>query len=278
MSSILDALKKLEEEKARQASSGLEQGEMDLLREPTQHGGGSRSGLKQFLLYAVAALILVSVSVMASVWVMQQNNTPPQQANNTPEPTTPAVATTPAEETPAPEPTAPEATPPASTPEVQTSVKPEEPVVVAQATPPPAQPAPTQANPTSPAPEPAPVVEKPAPVQTYTPPPAKPRPRPIPSPAPVVVSEVPRNAAPVVIEELPILRAADVTRLGLDDITINLLRPPGDRRPIGLAIINLDKVYVGDKIPGTSARLIGVSIEGIAVESTTSGAQYFFEK
>lgn len=296
MSSILDALKKLEEEKARQQSNSLGPGEMDLLRSPTQHGQ-VKANTKLFIGLGLGALLLVIISVSVSVALMRQGapNTPNVVASVTPTPpatpTTNAVDTTNEEKaleeqapkTPTEEPVvvaseaepAPIAPAPTSAPAPAAPAE-EAPVQLAQATP---KPTPVVSEPVQPAPAPTPVVEAPKPAPTpliaqerpvtvrkpepprYTAPEPKPR----------------RSFGPVDMDALPMMNHADRDRMGLTELKINLLRPPGERRPIGLAILNLDKVYVGDKIPGSSARLVGVNIHGIAVESTTSGAQYFIE-
>ena len=276
MSSILDALKKLEEEKASQNTQAIGPGEMDLLRAPTQHGGPPKArALLGLVVIGLVAVVLVLVSVLVSVLFMREE-TPGQQvasSPNIPAPEsdtaiTPSVpSTVPAEEIPAPVAEVEESTPaPAEVEQVEATpapvavIAPAEKIVVAKA--------------------------EETPAVTHTPEPEVPAARPVytrptpPKPEPVTPEPAPKPrqlALPEDLSTLPLMNHADRDRMGLDELRINLLRPPGERRPVGLAILNLDKVYVGDKIPGTTARLVGVLIDGIAVESTTSGAQYFIE-
>lgn len=80
------------------------------------------------------------------------------------------------------------------------------------------------------------------------------------------------------ISTLPILPRSDYGRYGLDGLSLNMLREPSKDRPNGLAIINLNKVYPGESIQGSKAKLIGVSRIGIGIEIETTGEQYFIEQ
>jgi hypothetical protein len=71
------------------------------------------------------------------------------------------------------------------------------------------------------------------------------------------------------------LRGSDRVRYGLENLRINMIREPTPTRPEGHAIINLNKVFVGETIPGTPARLIGVVRRGIAIEIETTGERFF---
>ncbi|NLN92578.1 MAG: hypothetical protein GX130_04605 [Candidatus Hydrogenedens sp.] len=73
------------------------------------------------------------------------------------------------------------------------------------------------------------------------------------------------------VENLPRLSSQERSRLGLDGIRLNVLRPADKDQPDALAIINLKKVYVGETIPGTRARLIGVVSSGIGIEIESDG-------
>jgi hypothetical protein len=72
---------------------------------------------------------------------------------------------------------------------------------------------------------------------------------------------------------LPVLTNSQREDLGLPELTINFVGMPTKRQPRPSALINLQKVYVGERIPGTSARLIGVEMHGIGIE--VSGQQFF---
>jgi hypothetical protein len=73
------------------------------------------------------------------------------------------------------------------------------------------------------------------------------------------------------------LSGSDQARYGLQDLRLNVLREPTPSRPQALAIINLNKVYVGENIPGTDARLIGVARHGIAIEIRSNGTRFYVE-
>lgn len=76
------------------------------------------------------------------------------------------------------------------------------------------------------------------------------------------------------VDALPRLSAHDRARLGLDNLRLNVLREADSDQPEGMAIINLKKVYVGETIPGTRARLIGVQATGIAIEMEDSRERF----
>ncbi len=85
----------------------------------------------------------------------------------------------------------------------------------------------------------------------------------------------PKLEEPVDMTRLPVLRTSDRSRLGLEDMKLNVLREAGPNNPHGLAIINLTKVYVGEMIPGTSVRLLDVKTHGIAIEVVGTGERYY---
>jgi hypothetical protein len=92
-----------------------------------------------------------------------------------------------------------------------------------------------------------------------------PEPEPAPQQAPI----------PDDIRTLPILTASESGKHGLSRLQLNVLREADANRPNAHAIINLEKVYVGETIPGTSAKLIEVKKHGIAIEVTPSGSRYY---
>lgn len=85
----------------------------------------------------------------------------------------------------------------------------------------------------------------------------------------------PTSSAAPDITRYPPLRGSDRVRYGLENLRINMIREPTPTRPEGHAIINLNKVFVGETIPGTPARLIGVVRRGIAIEIETTGERFF---
>jgi len=68
------------------------------------------------------------------------------------------------------------------------------------------------------------------------------------------------------------------TRLGIPELRINMLMQPNERNPQPSALIDYNKVYVGEAIPGTNGRanLIGVDMRGVAIE--VDGKRYYYPK
>ena len=54
-----------------------------------------------------------------------------------------------------------------------------------------------------------------------------------------------------------------------------MIRIPNEHRPHGSAIINLKAVYVGERIPGSGIRLVGVEMRGIGIEDETTGQRFY---
>ena len=79
------------------------------------------------------------------------------------------------------------------------------------------------------------------------------------------------------IRSLPLLRGSERARFGLEQLRLNVLRAASEDRPNGLAIINLNKVYVGEVIPDTRARLIAVESHGIGIEMIDTGERYYVQ-
>ena len=79
---------------------------------------------------------------------------------------------------------------------------------------------------------------------------------------------------PEAVNALPRLTLADQERYGLGELRLNVLREAGPGNPDPVAIINLKKVYLGERIPGTRARLIGISSRAIAIEIEDTGARF----
>lgn len=79
------------------------------------------------------------------------------------------------------------------------------------------------------------------------------------------------------LRDLPPLRQTERQRYGLEEMKINMLRVPGDNEPLSHAhaYINVNKIYVGERIPGTQATLIGVRSYGIAIEVQQTGERFF---
>ena len=349
MSSILDALNKLEQEKASrmaEASGEIvpaspEEAAAELLGDNAFNSSltlTSHSWVPVVVALFVGAL-LTTLTVVVTLWLVA---TPGQTVIAAPAPaveqeaplvhtyTVPLkaeieaveAAPAPPEAQPEPEPVAAAkapVAPPQETPKPKAKPLPPEALEVAEPAviPPPALPEPAIVVPKpEPVPPPAPVVAAPepapmptAPVVVETPK-AEPEQHPLPDaaalmrqqelasppPAPAAdegivlaqatapsrapVFAVPpaarADSGPVDMDALPRLSTQEREDLGLDNIRLNVLRPADKDQPDALAIINLKKVYVGEMIPGTSARLIAVESGAIGVEVDSGGAQKRF--
>lgn len=267
MSSILDALKKLEADKAARLAQdeGMAADDLPDTAPPDEHAPESApapthtfpiAGLSVRMIIAgiaIFAVCLVAVSVTVSLLVTQRV-APTQVAAVAP--TAPAPVAAPAEVVPAP---AEESVIEAAMPEPPLEV-----VVVDTPAPAPVSPdKPSLPAPPKPA-APAPVVVAEATLPS--------------SPPPVAAdTNIPlvKDMEPVDVDGLTPLRTTERIRYGLENMKINMLREPNVSRPNGLAVINLVKFYVGEVITGTRARLIGVEGHGIAIEMIDSGERYF---
>jgi hypothetical protein len=281
MSSILDALKKLEAEKAAQqaadqaaaeaAAAALvpepepefhpENASAELLGEHTTSETPSGVVLTPRMLAMggiLFATLVLTAAVVAAVLVARTSVSPVEVAA-LPAPPEPAPLEQVAENLPEPVNETPEPAP----------------VSVAVAPPPPPPP---QENPPPPVPAVPPRAVQDNPVITPAPLPVAPPPLPPPSPVeatllPPLAERIPPE--PVDLRSLPVLRASERTQFGLGNLKLNILREAKKDRPYGLAIINLDKVYIGEMIPGTRARLIEVKSHGIGIELVDSGKRFY---
>lgn len=259
MSSILDALRKLEQEKAAREQPAATAPLQELALEPEfelgRESGGVSSLLKRTLLIVAVLLVAggIGAGLFAGTSMFLRREAPVRTA---------------------------EARAPIEAAAVTTSVKPvdlavadHEPepghappktIVVASAAPP--KPVPTKG------PEPKTKTE-PAAKQTAPKPPVPPA-----KPEPVAAAPPAEPAAPVEtdIEKLPILSEATRVRLGLPALKINIVGIPSNRNPRASALINMQKVYVGETIPGTSARLMDVNLRGVALD--INGQRYFLSR
>ncbi len=79
------------------------------------------------------------------------------------------------------------------------------------------------------------------------------------------------SSAVLSLTELPILTQGDWARYSEGPFMINMVHPKSDTNPYGHAVINVIKVYEGQNIPGTQFKLIGLDMDGIgvAVQGTT---------
>lgn len=128
----------------------------------------------------------------------------------------------------------------------------------------------TAVTPTLPTPPPAPVQERPAP-----------EPAPIVAAAPrkpVLPVKINTEPLPLEIRNLPMLSRTQRTQYRLEGIQLNMLNPAGPTRPLGNAFINLEKVFVGEFLPGSNAKLVDVTSHGIAIEIQSTGQRYYIPR
>ncbi|MCC6485920.1 MAG: hypothetical protein IT364_00335 [Candidatus Hydrogenedentes bacterium] len=300
MSSILDALKKLEQDKQEKEQSdqleiGTEAAERDLFHHKRGAGRGTIQVSSMVLVGGVLvfAVALVCVSVITALLIVNAAPVPPtataQAANATAlsvnqvapgasapvEPASPdPVSVAPA--TPAVEPARPagEEVEPAPPPEPpievprpeQPSVQPKEEILLAAAQ------APASMKPVP--------IEEPAPRVQHEIPPA---PRPQPSVASQIVPPAPAKSekpdpafGDIDLNVLPILSESERVRLGLPPLEVNIVGLPTKRQPRPSALINYEKVYVGEYISNTNARLVDVELRGVGL--SVGGQLYFLPK
>lgn len=258
MSSILDALRKLEQEKAtrEKTSSASSVRELALEPEPDLDGDRRRRTAPVRTLFLLLGGALVTVGIGAGVVaaaVMVSRRDAPVQRVTAAAPSQPTTQTTTVQpvhvaalDTAEPESTEPE------------------PLQVASATPPkPAAPKKSVAPPKAvPPPEPVAAAPKSA----------------VANPQPATDSDaIPAQPATETdIEKLPILSESERVRLGLPPLKINIVGIPSTRNPRASALINMQKVYVGENIPGTSARLMDVNLRGVSLN--VNGRRYFLSR
>lgn len=289
MSSILEALKKLEAEKHAQAvpveaplpetdyTSGT------LLGAIAMPGGERNRLLPVTLLLAggLFAVLLIGVSVLLALLLLQnrdltgtrtQTAQAPEAAVAQPDtPVDAVLIETIPEETASPEATAdPGAVEtPESAPEVQAAPMVTTPVEVAVT----AAPVPVRTPPRTSSPAPAPartemaslVPESEVRYEPYTPLPEESN------------SEAPRPL-PADIRKLPMPTRSEREQYRIDNLALNMLNEANDLRPTGNAIINLEKVFVGETLPGSNAKLIDVQSHGIAIEIMSTRQRYYIPR
>jgi hypothetical protein len=286
MSSILDALKRLEAEKAAKLAVEdttprafkADQAQTNLLADASKEEqvGGPVWSKKLVAALAAGAFLLMTMTTASSLLIFKLFMAPAQETVLAQSSPTQAVPPRVAVEG------APETTPP---PQVEPQPTTPAPLVVSEAPPP------VVSKPKPEVGEPAPA--PPAPAHVFSPPPVRETPPPPPpreirpaSVAPVRLPELIEaptgrkqvDYTKVPLESLPVLRDRDRRRLGLDSMRINVLRAKGPRRPNPVAIINLSKVYIGDLIPNTRAKLIGIRMNGIGIAMQGSNERFFVEQ
>jgi hypothetical protein len=78
------------------------------------------------------------------------------------------------------------------------------------------------------------------------------------------------------LSTLAILTETERVRLGLPVLKINIVGMPSKQNPRAAALINMQKVYVGEYIPNTNARLIGIELRGVGIE--VEGRRYYVSR
>jgi len=301
MSSILNALRKLEAEKAvQQTESASEEFQAEAAQADLLGKGPGDRGLHispAMLIGGGAVFTLVVVAVSAAVAVMATRSRVPAGPLA-------AAAAPMAKALPAPKDEAPLAFSAASEAPATETATAEEPAAPKAAAVPKPNAAPARPVVPPAAEAPAPVGEVPAPAEEpeamvlalADPLPAEPGAFPEPEAKPGLpeepLFETPAEsrleaaapAAPwqppaeaVDVDALPTLRSSERTRFGLDGLRLNMLREANKNRPNGLAIINLNRIYIGEMIPGTQARLIAVERHAIGIEMMNTGGRFRIE-
>jgi hypothetical protein len=305
MSSILDALKKLESEKSN-SNDPDERAHIESVaaeRDLTRRRRRSQSDDEVIRINSTAmivaglavATVLVTVSVVAALAIYRSLERPtlaagPPSAPTGPEdlassqplapaplesaPFEPIVEYVEVPEVPAPVPLQPVASDPtlmepATVPEpIEAAMPSPEPVVWVE-------PEPVQ-NAVPAVPDPAPLPDvAPEPEPAWTGAPAEPTPAPETATPPTPdYSEAPIGE--VDLRTLPMLSESERFRLGLPPLKINIVGLPTKRQPRPSALINFEKVYLGEYIKNTNARLIAVELHGVGIE--VAGHRYFMEK
>ena len=312
MSSILDALNKLEEEKKEAVRTAAESAIDPRIAARELVGrtsGRARHGQLSPVLWGLAgvgifSLVVVSAAVgvyllirpslestsaaaiapaSPTVSVASANATPPVSGDPSAstEPTTapaPSAPTSPAESAAAPAPSAPAPVKtvesgPKESPAERVAPAPKPIEVASNALP--ALPWVEQAATSTPPEESAAARTETAPPASVASVPLAPALPQLPVASAPAPTSVPATAMPSDISKLPMLRDSDKPRLGFEDVKINMVQPKSDSRPFARAIINLKPVVIGERISDTRTTLIGVEINGIAVEVNGSRERYF---
>jgi hypothetical protein len=78
------------------------------------------------------------------------------------------------------------------------------------------------------------------------------------------------------LDTLPPLTEGERIRLGLPKLKLNIVGPVSPNQPRPWALINMEKVYVDTYITGSKAKLVAVNVHGVALD--VGGALYFLEK
>jgi len=276
MSSILDALNKLEDEKEQaRAQAELDPAEIDpaaaadeLIGRKTISGSSTMTLSPMVLAGGAVAFLLFTVAVVVITVSFMMPNTPEPQPiaaiptkasatpapieepKPTPAPVEPAAAEPEPESTPEPEPVAAEPQPAPVTP------APEPQATIVQRAQPTVEPEPTRTTPV----RPRPIVDNSL----------QPAARPVPE-----VTETQLPAQSENIQAFPPFTVELQRKHGLNEFKINMLNPESETNPYGSAIINRKKVFENSYIEGNQVRLYKVDRRGIALEVANTRKRYY---
>jgi hypothetical protein len=104
---------------------------------------------------------------------------------------------------------------------------------------------------------------------------ASPPRRPDNKPAAALPGPTPKKLeGPIDLYSLPFLKETDKERLGLAKLQVNMVSPATKNKPQPSAIINLQPVNIGDRIADTKATLIAVDRTAIAIEVDGTGERF----
>lgn len=271
MSSILEALKKLEAEKnahqmaveAPEPAYTSDQMAQSLLGNFADSIPRPRHTSPLFLILggSLFTLLFIGVTVSLAVFVLKSVNGAPAPTQAAAQPT-PAPAIAPVLPSPAP-------AQPTAVPMVKTDVPVKTAAEVVAAAPAP-KPKPKPA----PAPESIPLPDIPM-VATSVSAASEVRYEPyVPKPA----TEHDSTPVPEDIRKLPMLSRSERSQYRLEGLTINMLNEASATRPLGNALINLEKIFIGETLPGTNATLIDVKSHGIAIEIMSTHQRYYIPR
>jgi hypothetical protein len=89
-----------------------------------------------------------------------------------------------------------------------------------------------------------------------------------------------RESAPLPadIRTLPMLTRSERSQYRLEGLTINMLNEASATRPLGNALINLEKIFIGETLPGSNATLVDVKSHGIAIEIMSTRQRYYLPR
>lgn len=268
MSSILEALKKLEADKNAQhmaiqepepvyTSDQMAQSLLGNYAESTP-SGARQSPVLLVLGGALFTVLLIGVSVALAVFVLREARTPQQNAAVPPAPAAAAEVPVPAINT---DENEVETPPEGEVAPLKVATAVEVPKPKPKPKPAPSQPAREEAMVVTP----VPVVSE-ARYEPYIPKPAE--------------SAAREESAPVPddIRTLPMLSRSDRAQYRLEGMTINMLNEASPTRPLGNALINLEKIFIGETLPGSNATLIDVKSHGIAIEIMSTRQRYYLPR